>query len=105
MKTPRIFSSSHLAHKPVLFGIAFLLTLAISSSATYGGNTWDGGGGSGNWSEANNWNANTLPGSGATLTFAGDLQTITNNDYFAAGTTVNAFNFSNDGTSLFSLKV
>ena len=99
MKTPRIFTALHLAHKAVLAGIILLFTLAVSSPTTYAGTTWDGGGGSGNWSEANNWNANTLPGSGATLTFAGDLQTITNNDYFAAGTTVNAFNFTNDGTS------
>ena len=105
MTPQRIFTALHLAHKAVLAGIVFLLTLAISSPATYAGTTWDGGGGSGNWSEANNWNANTLPGSGATLTFAGDLQTITNNDLFAAGTTVNAFNFNNDDTSLFSLKV
>jgi len=99
MTPQRIFTSLHLAHSLVLAGIVFILTLAISSPATYAGTTWDGGGVSGNWSEANNWNANILPGSGATLTFAGDLQTITNNDYFAAGTTVNAFNFTNDGTS------
>ena len=99
MKTPRIFTASDLAHKPVLAGIVLLFTLAVSIPTTYAGNTWDGGGGSGNWSEANNWNPNTPPSSNATLTFAGELQTITNNDYFAAGTTVNAFNFTNDGTS------
>ena len=99
MKPQRIFTALHLAHKAVLAGIVFLLTLAVSSPATYAGTTWDGGGVSGNWSEANNWNGNALPGSGATLTFTGALQTITNNDYFAAGTTINAFNFTNDGTS------
>jgi fibronectin-binding autotransporter adhesin len=98
MKTSRTLTAFHLAHKAVLAGVVFTLTLAILSPATYAGTTWDGGGVSGNWSEANNWNANALPGSGLTLTFAGALQTITNNDYFAAGTTVNAFDFTNDGT-------
>ena len=98
MKTSRTTPPSHLALRTVLAKVAFILTLAILSPDTYAGNNWDGGGGSGNWSEANNWNSNTLPNSNATLTFAGALQTITNNDYFAAGTTVNAFNFTNDGT-------
>jgi len=98
MKTSRTLTSTHQEHRPVLAGIVFILTLAILSPATYAGTTWDGGGGSGNWSEANNWNANSLPSSNATLTFAGELQTITNNDLFAAGTIVNAFAFTNDGT-------
>jgi hypothetical protein len=98
MKTSRTTPPSHLALRTVLAKIAFILTLAILSPDTYAGLNWDGGGGSGNWSEANNWNGNTLPSSNATLTFAGALQTITNNDYFAAGTTVDAFNFTNDGT-------
>jgi hypothetical protein len=98
MKTLRTTPPSHLALRTVLAKVAFILTLAILSPDTYAGNNWDGGGGSGNWSEANNWNGNTLPSSNATLTFAGALQTITSNDYFAAGTTVDAFNFTNDGT-------
>ena len=98
MKTSRTLTSTHQEHRPVLAGIVFLLALIILSPATNAGNTWDGGGGSGNWSEANNWNANTNPSSNSTLTFAGELQTITNNDYFAAGTIVNAFAFTNDGT-------
>ena len=98
MKTSRTLTSTPQEHKPALAGVVLLLTLAIFSPDTYAGNTWDGGGGSGNWSEANNWTPNTLPSSNATLTFAGELQTITNNDYFAAGTIVNAFAFTNDGT-------
>jgi len=98
MKTSRTTPPSHLALKTVLAKAAIILTPTILNPAANAGNTWDGGGGSGNWSEANNWNGNTLPSSNATLTFAGALQTITNNDYFAAGTTVDAFNFTNDGT-------
>lgn len=99
MKPPIILTSSHLARRPVLAGIVFILTLAILSPFTCDINAWDGSGGSGNWSEANNWNANSNPNSYATLTFAGELQTTTNNDYFAAGTIVNAFLFTNDGTT------
>ena len=82
MKTPRIFTAFHLGHKPVLAGIALLFTLVILSPATYAGTTWDGGGGSGNWSEANNWNSNTLPGSGTLTLSAGNTYT--------GSTTINA---------------
>ena len=99
MKPPRNLTPSHLARRPVLDGIVFILALAILSPATYAGTTWDGGGGSGNWFETNNWNANILPRSNSTLTCVGELQTITDNDLFAAGTIINAFAFTNDGTT------
>ena len=99
MKTSRTLTTSHLAHSFVLARIAFILILAILSPATYAGTTWDGGGGSGNWFETNNWNANVLPSSNAALICAGDLQTITNNDLFAAGTIIDAFASISGGTA------
>ena len=36
----------------------------LSTVACSGGKVWDGGAGTNNWFDANNWNSNTLPGSG-----------------------------------------
>jgi autotransporter-associated beta strand protein len=98
MKTSRTLTTSHLAHSLVLAGIAFILTLAILSPATYAATvTWSGGGGNGSWTTGANW-AGTAPVSGDTLTFSGTSQTITIND-LAAGTTYGGINFTNDGSA------
>lgn len=58
--------------------------------ATY---TWDGGGGDGNWSTANNWNPDGAPArtAGHNLVFAGTLNTATNANN--GGWSVNSLTF------------
>ncbi|HZJ15564.1 MAG TPA: autotransporter-associated beta strand repeat-containing protein, partial [Chthoniobacteraceae bacterium] len=62
--------------------IAVLLAASMLPSA-HAGNTWDGGGGNGNWSTAANWDADTLPTFGTGITFAGAANFVTNNDLAA----------------------
>lgn len=82
---------------------AALATLFAANQAQ-AGNTWDGGGANGLWSNNLNWDLNTLPTSGAgnNLTFAGTAQLVTQNDQFAAGTNFNGINF-NAGAGAFTL--
>ncbi|MBA3960372.1 MAG: autotransporter-associated beta strand repeat-containing protein [Chthoniobacterales bacterium] len=68
--------------------------LLLAVAPLQAGNTWDGGGGSGNWSDSLNWNLDTLPTSPGGLTFAGTLQLASHNDQFANGTLFNGLNFS-----------
>jgi autotransporter-associated beta strand protein len=70
--------------------IAVLLAASMLPSA-HAGNTWDGGGGNGNWSTAANWDADTLPTFGTGITFAGAANFVTNNDL--AGLTVGGITF------------
>ena len=98
MKTSRTLTTSHLAHRPVLAGVAFILTLAILSPAIYAANvTWSGGGGNGSWATGANWGG-SAPVASDTLFFSGTSQTITIND-LAAGTTYGGINFTNDGSA------
>ncbi|BCX46296.1 autotransporter outer membrane beta-barrel domain-containing protein [Haloferula helveola] len=65
--------------------------------ALYAANTWDGGGADANWSTVENWDDDSVPGSGA-LTFAGELQTSTVNDLGAA-LAYGGINFTNNGSA------
>src|SRR6202012_5502409 len=50
-----------------------LLIAALSSgmaSTAFAGNTWTGGGATGNWSDVNNWGG-AIPATGQTIQFAG----------------------------------
>ena len=58
----------------LLVGIAACLA---ATSPSFASNTWTGGGGSGDWSDSNNWGG-AQPGYG-TLTFSGSTRT-TNDD-------------------------
>jgi autotransporter-associated beta strand protein len=80
-----------------LTAIAFILALALVPTA-HAQNVWDGGGGSGLWNTATNWDNNTVPTSPANFTFIGDTQTTTTNNisvFFG----VNAINFANNSTN------
>lgn len=73
---------------------AAILALATAAHAA---NIWDGGAGTGNWNDGNNWDNGFIPALAQTLTFAGDVQTVTSNNigsFTAAG-----FLLTNDGTS------
>ena len=59
--------------------IAALLAASMLPCA-HAANTWDGGGGNGNWSTAANWDADTLPTFASGITFAGEMNRVTNND-------------------------
>lgn len=68
----------------------------------HAGNTWDGGGTSGSWSDLSNWDANTTPVSPTLLTFGGTSQLASSNDLFTAGTTFNGITFES-GAGAFTL--
>jgi fibronectin-binding autotransporter adhesin len=62
--------------------------------------TWDGGAGTGNWSEAVNWSGDTVPAaSGATIAFGGNVQTSVDTQ---ADRSVGSITF-NSGASAFTL--
>lgn len=80
-----------------------LTTLLLSASlavppAMAADKTWDGGGGNGTWTAANNWDLNTAPVANDSLFFAGAVQTSTNND-FAANTQFNGLTFNAEASS------
>jgi autotransporter-associated beta strand protein len=58
--------------------------------------TWDGGGGDNNWSDATNWVGNVAPGNGYSLTFAGSMQLTPNMD---GSYSINGVTFSNNASS------
>lgn len=80
----------------IITAISFLLL----APASFAGNTWDGGGGNGNWSSAANWNGDTNPNYASLLTFAGATNLITTND--SATGTVAGMTFSS-GAGAFTL--
>lgn len=83
---PRVFLFSRsIGRAKIHHYAAFCLTL---HSAALAGNTWDGGAGTGNWGDGNNWNANGAPAYG-TLVFSGNTQTTTNNNSVTAMNQVN----------------
>jgi autotransporter-associated beta strand protein len=67
---------------------ASAMAILMTQSTVYAGNTWDGGAGTGNWSDGNNWNADGAPVYG-TLVFSGNTQTTTNNNSVTAMNQVN----------------
>lgn len=64
----------------ILNAASALLITPIASA----GNTWDGEGADGNWSNNLNWDSDTLPNYAATLTFAGSTGLTSVNDATAA---------------------
>lgn len=80
------------------------VTLSLLAAGSVMAQTWDGGGADNKWSTGLNWLSDTAPASGA-VTFAGGVQTATNNDN-AANTSFGQINFTNDGlanTAAFTL--
>lgn len=62
-------------------GFAVMSALLIAfGSFGYAANSWDGGGGNGNWSTAANWDNNAVPANSSSLTFAGTSQLNAVND-------------------------
>lgn len=78
--------------KPLSFFAALLFPVALACA----GNSWDGGGASGSWSDLSNWDSNTTPVSPTALNFGGTLQLNSTNDLFTAGTTFNGIIFNTD---------
>ena len=77
--------------RPLLGRMVFpvgALAMLLAQPAALGGNTWDGGAGTGNWGDANNWSPDGAPVYG-TLTFSGTTQTTTNNNSVTAMNQVN----------------
>ena len=69
--------------RPLRGSIAALLALGALAQA---GQIWDGGGANGLWSNALNWDADTLPNFATPLQFGGLLQLAANNDATASAT-------------------
>lgn len=72
------------------------------ASSSLAGNVWDGGGGDGKWSTPANWNGDTLPIATTLLQFGGTSQLASQNDYFAAASSVSGLQF-NSGAGPFVL--
>lgn len=94
------FQRSRLAQRALF--IAACSAGCFPASALRAGNTWDGGGTTGQWSELANWNGNTAPTAGAALIFGGTLQTASSNDLFPSGTSFGDITFSS-GSAAFTL--
>jgi autotransporter-associated beta strand protein len=75
--------------------VAFITTTA---SDTIAGNTWDGGGSSGSWSNSTNWDLDTLPSTGNPLSFVGNIQNNTTNNLAAVDPSFTGIIFQNNGT-------
>jgi fibronectin-binding autotransporter adhesin len=59
-------------------------TIGLSPKEARAGNTWDGGSPlNGNWSTAQNWDADTLPDFSTPITFAGNANLLSTNDLTA----------------------
>ena len=68
--------------------------LSLTIQSVY--ETWDGGGGDNNWSDATNWVGNVTPGNGYSLIFAGTTQLMPNMD---SSYSINSLTFSNTAGS------
>ena len=78
--------------RPFVLATTIAALLAASTlPCAIAANTWDGGGGNGNWNTAANWDADTLPTFGTGITFAGVANFVTNNDL--VGLTVGGITF------------
>lgn len=61
----------------------------------FAGNIWDGGGASGNWSDAANWNGDAYPTTGGgALNFRGTTRTTNSNDKFTTSDTFSTISFT-----------
>jgi autotransporter-associated beta strand protein len=78
------------------FPLASAFAALVVAPSALAGNTWDGGGADANWLTPANWDLDAVAVSPTALTFAGDLQNSTTND-FAADTAFNGINFTNSG--------
>jgi autotransporter-associated beta strand protein len=81
---------------PLVVSIAVGLVCLIpggTQSANGAALTWDGGGGSGDWSDAANWNGTLTTGD--SVTFTGNTETSTNNTL--SGFTLAGITFNNTG--------
>ncbi len=92
MKTRQIAPVTSFLRYPATVALLF-----AAMPAAHADNTWDGGGGDGNWNTAANWGLDTLPSTGVLLSFSGNLQNVTNNNLSSA--TYFGINFTNDGTT------
>jgi autotransporter-associated beta strand protein len=72
----------------------------LSLQRAHAANIWDGGGVDNNWNTAANWDNDTVPTSGAALTFAGSTRLTPNNDL--SSFTVAGFTFSS-GAGAFTI--
>jgi fibronectin-binding autotransporter adhesin len=67
--------------------VTVVLTCAVPWA--FGSGIWDGGGANANWTTANNWDDNSVPASGSSVTFGTG---------FGSGTTISGFNGRHVGT-------
>ena len=84
--------------KVCLFSM-FMWTFADFANADL---VWDGGGTDANWTTGDNWDADTAPDTitPEALSFAGLIQTTTNNDFADDALTVTGINFTNAGVGV-----
>jgi autotransporter-associated beta strand protein len=82
---------------PFILSATSALLLAPSSFA---GNTWDGGGADGNWTNNLNWNSNTLPDYATLLTYGGSVGLASSNN--SATSSIAGITFSS-GAGAFTL--
>jgi hypothetical protein len=80
-------------------GLSLRLLAGLLTPVVGFAQTWDGGAGTGNWSDAVNWSADAVPSSGAAVAFAGAVQTTINTQ---VNRSVSTLTFS-AGASAFTL--
>jgi fibronectin-binding autotransporter adhesin len=95
MKSKKTFHQDLTARSSSWLGVCSITFCVFTTGQSMAQGTWDGGGADNNWTTGLNWAADTAPASGA-LTFADDINTITNNDN-VVNTTFTAINFTNNG--------
>ncbi|MGH8046781.1 MAG: beta strand repeat-containing protein, partial [Chthoniobacterales bacterium] len=97
---------------PLFFSITrslrlFASAVIMAGTSAIAANTWDGGGGDGNWSTNNNWDNNLQPTYG-TLTFSGSTRTTNADDNITAEnkllwTGTSAWTLNQGGATVLSL--
>ncbi len=97
MKSKKPFRQDLTARSSSWLSLCTITFCVLTAGQSMAQDTWDGGGGDNNWTTGLNWATDTAPASGA-LTFAGIINTVTNNDN-AANTTFGAINFTNNGAT------
>lgn len=73
-----------------LKGLAIALLLILTFAASSWGQTWDGGAGTNNWGDGNNWNPNGVPLAGGAVTIGSGYTVVVNGTFSCASLTLSA---------------
>ncbi|MCF6130620.1 T9SS type A sorting domain-containing protein [Flavobacterium sp. AS60] len=88
MKTTITHSKTFTARSTIIFKWLLFLVFFFGTQISFSQKTWDGGAGSSNWGDGNNWNPNGLPASTDAVTIGNGFNVIQNVDVTVASLTI-----------------